>query len=340
MTWYHQLGFNKNPLDYRPNINLIGLKDEELQIINHVKKEEICFINGLTGSGKTSMLKRIQKKLAKEYKFMYLDAHDLPLDFDLEKELSKKRSFFDMLALRKYPKQKPVLIIDEFQSTDPDLVLKVRSKWEDPDKRKIRSIIIAQISKKLNNVSDSFKERIGSRVVNLRPLKDEELVVLLNMRLNNKRKRINYAKQLSSEAVEMLVNTSGGNPRRLLEYADLIFDYHYNKFKKLNPLRNKDYSINQHLTKQILEENGVLIKNIEQSEFEKVFSVFERHIIEFLAEKERTKEEVTEQLKLSSKAVSKALSKLEEDDYITPRTINGNTFYTITQRTNRLMVNE
>ena len=128
-TWYEKLKFDTNPLDARPNPNLVGLDEEAERLKNHILKEELCFLNGLTGSGKTSLLLKVQNEL-KQYKFVYLDAQDLPGDFNLEEELKKNMSFFDRITFRQFPRKKPVLLIDEFQSTNPNLILEARGKWE------------------------------------------------------------------------------------------------------------------------------------------------------------------------------------------------------------------
>lgn len=268
MTWYMDLKFEKNPLDIRPNPNLVGLKKEEKDVINHILKEDICFLNGLTGSGKTSLLKRIQRVL-KNHEFIYLDAHDLPQRFSLEKELKKKRSFFDKLALREYPKEKPVLIIDEFQATDPRLVLNARSKWEDPDKRVIKSIVIAQISKHLDNCTKSFKERISSRTVELTNLNNDELKEILKRRLYNSKLKRNFVECLSDETLDLIVKCSGKNPRRLLEYTDMIFDYHHRKFGNLNPIMRNDYKISYYAGKEILNYNNVYVEDLVKKADEK-----------------------------------------------------------------------
>jgi len=187
-TWYEELKFDTNPLDTRPNSNLVGLDKETEKLKNHILKEELCFLNGLTGSGKTSLLLKIQNEL-KRYKFIYLDAQDLPPDFNLEQELKKKRSFFDKITFKQFPRKKPVLLIDEFQSTNPNLILEARGKWESQD-RKIKSIVITQISKYLNNVSDSFKDRLGNRIMTLKPIDDFDMRKVLKNRLYNKKTKI------------------------------------------------------------------------------------------------------------------------------------------------------
>ncbi|MBR9677058.1 AAA family ATPase [Candidatus Woesearchaeota archaeon] len=292
MSWFATLGFKDNPLDIRPNPTLVGLNNEFDKVRNHILKEEICFLNGLTGSGKTSMLKKLQKEL-KNHKFIYLDAHDLPKDFSLEQELSKKRGFFDRITLKKFPTKQPVLIIDEFQDTDKNIVLQARSSWENPNIRKIRSIVIAQISPRLLNVTDSFKERLGNRMVRLRSLDDEELKTMLSTRLDNKKEKTNFYKKLSPETVDLLIEVSGGNPRRLLEYADLIFDFHHRKFKEHNPVLNDDYKISYHGAKEILDYHNIVVveQKVAKSKtatakgigaFERLYNPIEQKVLRYL----------------------------------------------------------
>lgn len=293
MPWYKQFGFYSNPLDIRPNPLLIGLDNEQKRLQNHILKGEICFINGLTGSGKSSLLKNIQNTL-KDHKFIYLDAQDLPDNFNLESELKNKRSFFDKITLKEYPSKKPVLIIDEFQDTDKNLILNARSKWERNHNQKIKAIVIAQISKYLNNVTDSFKERIGNRIITLRTLDDDELKEMLKIRFSQSRKGKLLFNKLNDEALNVLIYASGANPRRFLEYADLIFDFHHQKFGDLNPLKKKDYRVSHHAAKEILEVNDIntvgysAIREEEMKSsrpgevFEKYFTIDEQKIIKFL----------------------------------------------------------
>src|SRR3989338_4781576 len=200
-SWYEKLKFGTNPLDARPNPDLIGLDEEAERLKNHILKEELCFLNGLTGSGKTSLLLKIQNEL-KQHRFIYLDAQDLPKDFNLEQELMKKRSFFDKITFKQFPRKKPVLLIDEFQSTNPNLILEARGKWESQE-RKIKTIVIAQISKYLDNVSDSFKDRLGSRGITLRKLDDFDMRKVLETRLYNEKTKFNYIKKFKEDAIDL-----------------------------------------------------------------------------------------------------------------------------------------
>ena len=319
MTWYSELDFKENPLDVRPNPNLIGLDQEESKLRNHIEKGEICFINGLTGAGKSSMLKRIQETM-KGYSFIYLDAQDLPDSFSIEEELTKKRSFFDKITLKKYPTKIPVLIIDEFQDTDKNIVLEARSKWENPNERKIHAVVIAQIEQHLKNVTPSFKERLGNRLIKLPTLSDDEMREVLKIRLKQKDK--NYYDKLHSEAINLLVTVADGNPRRLLEYTDAIFDFHYTKFKDKNPIKNiNSYLVTYYAAKEILEHHDVNVKAYtyldpkektrKVEKFNKKFSKDEREVILYMLTSPRTEVDIVKHTKFNKTKVTRIIKVLK-----------------------------
>ena len=255
-TWYEQLGFRQNPLDLRPNPRLVGLEKQEEELKNHIRKGEICFIHGLTGSGKSSLLVRLQNEL-KDHSFVYLDAQELPVEFSLDEAIKNNRSILDKIALREYPSKPAVVVIDEFQATSPALALQARAKWENPNEKKVKSIVMAQISRQIKNVTPAFKERLGSRMITLPTLDDNEMKEILRIRLQS-RNGTNYYNKLHNEAINLLVACADGNPRRLLEYADYLFDFHYRKFGEHNPLlSNKTYLVNYYGAKEILDYYGV-----------------------------------------------------------------------------------
>ena len=347
MTWYKTLNFAKNPLDIRPNPNVIGLKEEEKALINHINRGDICFINGLTGSGKTSLLHRVQKKL-KDHSFIYLDANELPQNFNLEEELKSKRSIIDKLVMRAYPKEKQVLIIDEFQSADENLILNAKTKWELPRNRALKSIVIAQIGKQLKNCADSFKERVGNRKISLRELDKEGLKELLIKRLGNKKTRTSYAKIISEASFDIIVTASGRNPRRFLEYTDLLFDYHHRKYGRNNPIiTQKGYLISGELTEQILKAHEIIVeKGLRKKaskkvpkEFSERFSDFEKKMLFYLKDKARTEKEVAGKLKVSESYSKRCLNILHKQNLImSVGNKNKHKLWQITPEARRIMV--
>ena len=322
-TWYEKLKFDTNPLDARPNPNLVGLDEEAERLKNYIEKEELCFLNGLTGSGKTSLLLKVKNEL-KRYKLIYLDAQDLPKDFNLEEELKKERNFFDRLTFRQFPRKKPVLFIDEFQSTNPNLILEASGKWEGQS-RKIKAIVIAQISKYLKNVSDSFKDRLGNRIITLKPLDDFDMKKILEIRLYNNKDGFNYIKKLNDDAIDLIIKVADGNARRLLEYTDMIFDFHHRSFHDINPVEYKDtYHITYHAAKEILERNNISAADFEKevpkrknAHFEDIFSQLQQRILEFLHEFDRvTVVGIAKKLKIAESTATKSISALKKQNAV------------------------
>lgn len=326
-TWYEDLGFSANPLDLRPNPTLVGLEQEEQQLVNHILKEEICFLNGMTGAGKTSLLMRVQQRL-KDHTFIYLDAQDLPKSFNLEEEIKGQRNFFDRITFKDYPSKTPVLIIDEFQATDPNLVLEARGKWENAQNRRIKSIIIAQISKQLYNVTPAFRERLGSRIVSLRTLDDDEMKQILRLRLMHPAKQMSFYSKLSSDAVSLLIAAADGNPRRLLEYTDYIFDFHFHKFKQSNPMHVSDYTLTYWGAKEILDlheintavyepEHEKKRKRASES-FEERYDKAQQNVLKYLMTGPKTLEEIQSWFGYSKSKAKQLVSFLREDGSIVP----------------------
>lgn len=347
MPWYTEFKFLENPLDARPNPNLVGLEEEEEQLTNHIKKEELCFLNGLTGSGKTSLLQKIQNDL-KEYSFIYLDAQDLPKNFDLEQELKKKRNFFDKIRFKKFPAKKPVLIIDEFQATDPNLILEAKTKWDAPKEKRIRNIIIAQIDPRLKNVSGSFLDRLGNRIITLKDLDEDDMKEILKRRLHQEKKKDNCFDKLSPEAIDLLVAVADGNVRRLLEYTDLIFDFHHRHFDKNNPLiRSEKYKVSFHAVKEILERSDIvtpqskrLLKKIKTAHFEELFDRKEQTILKFLFYHNKvTYKALAQKANLSLSTIRKTFATLKKKNAVYMVGKKGReTTWQITQGAKRLMI--
>ncbi|MFH1011201.1 MAG: hypothetical protein V1784_08205, partial [bacterium] len=320
-----RLKFLSNPLDCRPNADLVGLDEQEARLKDFIMREEICFLNGLTGSGKSSLLLRIQRHL-KGHKFLYLDAQTLPKGFNLEEAIRSKRSFFDQIRLKKMPTKTPVLIIDEFQATDPGLVLDARGRWEANDDRQIKSIVIAQIDPHLKNVTPSFLERIGSRIIETRILDNDEMKEILRRRLHNKRTRTKYYDRLSDEAVNLLVDCADGNPRRLLEYAGEIFDFHHRKFSAHNPIEVKpDYTVTYWGAKEILELAKVDVASYEEKRktralvasgkagsFKQMFSEDEQQLLKYLMTGPKSLPEIMVYFHLTENAARQRLTTLEK----------------------------
>ena len=84
-------------------------------------------------------------------------------------------------------------------------------------------MVITQINQNLKNFSDSFKDRIGRRVIELGKLNKLDAINLINLRLGNK-------KLFDEKAIEKIIEIADYIPRKILEFCELV--YLKNKGKK------------------------------------------------------------------------------------------------------------
>ena len=177
--WWQHYGFESNPLDIRPNDNVLGLEDIERQVTNSIESGEIFLLYGPIGCGKTSLALKILKKLRNKYNFIYINAEEESspnIRKLVENVMYKKYLFF------KVRDQKPiVLIIDEFQNLNEAAIKCVKALY---DARKVHSPFLIQVSENVN-APPSFTNRIYRKIYLEFP--DEETIVeIVKTRLNEK----------------------------------------------------------------------------------------------------------------------------------------------------------
>ena len=145
------------------------------------------------------------------------------------------------------------------------------------------------------------------------------------------------------------------NPRRLLEYTDMLFDFHYRSFGHRNPIiKSSTYKITYHAAKEILELNGINVSDYEKSKnkdtksaretdtFEKFFSDQENKLIQYLiTDGPATPQEIKKHMKISLQKVRQMISKLQRKKGIrNAGKKNNKTFYEVSPEAKRLSVKE
>ena len=265
-AWHEQLGFEDYPLDPRSNPNLVGVEDIEQRLKDYILQGNMCLLAGFTGSGKTSMLKRLSMDpdLA-HLKFIYISADGVKKDFDVSDAIESHRSFWDRIKFTK-PKNL-VILLDECHMATRTLTESIKSKWNMvyPDgARCIHGVVVCQIDNHLStNFSGSFADRLGKRVVEMPRLSKDQLKQVLVKRLEAKSR--NYAETFSRDAMDFLTTNADGSVRQLLEYADAVFRTHAS-FGEENPLLQWDYRISKEVIFNALQTTGLSVKEKRSSQ--------------------------------------------------------------------------
>jgi len=337
--WYNKLGFSNYPLDPRSNPNLVGVENIENRLVSYILQGNMCLLCGHTGSGKTSMLKRLMlNKELKNFEFVYISADGIEKAKDIRSLINDKRS----IITRLFKKMKNIVILlDECQVASRILTESIKSRWNEeyPDGQKvIQSVIISQIDSNLkSNFSGSFMDRLGKRVIRMRKLTGKELEEVLNIRL--KSKKYNYIKKFDKTALKFLIRSCGGSVRQLLEYTDVIF----RELDRLDEksLINKRFKLKKDHVFTFLQKSGLVIdhgidfkkirRNKKHMKALEMFEQFGAMDSVLLAEK----------LDKTKRVAETIIRKLEKEGaLIVSHTEDDKNFYVMTPRMKHEMVTE
>ncbi|HLP79839.1 MAG TPA: hypothetical protein VK158_04350 [Acidobacteriota bacterium] len=256
MSWFSELGFSSYPLDPRSNPDLVGVDNVEEELIEYIIQGNMCLLCGFTGSGKTSMLKKISKSpKLKSYKFVFISADGVNKQFLVDDAIKSSKSLIDLLTFRK-PKRL-IVLLDESHLANRILTESIKSRWNFiyPDGEKmIQSVVVSQIEPQLGtNFSGSFMDRLGKRIVKMRRLEPSELEQVLRNRLQTPKK--NYVDVFDKKALDFLIKSADGSVRAMLEYTNVIFQKLHEM--KDEPLKNPKFKIEKTAVFNLLEAAGL-----------------------------------------------------------------------------------
>jgi len=211
--WFKKYGFFSNPFSIKPapfDFKVIG-QDKILEDLYYkVPNGNMAFIEGKFGNGKSTILKHLINKLRGERKVIYFACNRIDKDLDIEKLLIGKYGFWGRL-FKVHPKDMLVLL-DEAQDLTPENTQRIKYFF---DQGNIKSVVFTGVSYERCNLHESIKDRIGKDVLKLRELSDDEAILLI-------RNRIGETNLMSDEIVKKLWKLSNKNPRRLLQYSDMV----------------------------------------------------------------------------------------------------------------------
>ena len=211
--WFKKYGFFSNPFSIKPapfDFKVIG-QDKILEDLYYkVPNGNMAFIEGKFGNGKSTILKHLINKLRGERKVIYFACNRIDKDLDIEKLLIGKYGFWGRL-FKVHPKDM-IVLLDEAQDLTPENTQRIKYFF---DQGNIKSVVFTGVSYERCNLHESIKDRIGKDVLKLRELSDDEAILLI-------RNRIGETNLMSDEIVKKLWKLSNKNPRRLLQYSDMV----------------------------------------------------------------------------------------------------------------------
>ena len=295
--WYEEYKWSQNPFNAKYNTNLVGFDKQKETLKSYMQSGDMCLLTGEAGSGKTSLLKWLQKNV-KGHRMLYLSAEGIDEPFDLEKHV---RTFIR--------RKKVVLLLDEAQFCDEKVRMQLKQLW---DNGKIKSAIIAQLNADLANYGPSIRSRIGNRVIRLSKMNLETARELIGMRTEGK-------SPFTDEMIEEIVRESNKNPRKILETCETLCislagkEFTMRAVKEIMEQKKKESLLNLELLDEpTLPDNLAPTNRINV----KGFSPMQQRLLKLLFEGNRTSRQLSKIMNTSEGSVGKQLSNLIEQNAV------------------------
>jgi hypothetical protein len=228
------LGFQNNPCGILPDGFITGLSQQERELLTYLKGGHACLLHGEVGTGKTSLLQRLESQLRDDgFEVIYVDAKTLSglteIDFLSQfypqghrrlrwERRARSGSALARLLLKVAPYKPVILLLDEFaRIPHPALADQIEGFF---NQRLIHAFVCAQQRGEIQRTSQSFLDRIQNRHIETGRLSKEDCLAILAHRFGDK-------DMLSEQAMSTLVSECGCLPRRILESVERIYQHYY-----------------------------------------------------------------------------------------------------------------
>lgn len=224
-TWYNEYDFNVNPFEIDPMIDeprqLIGREEEEKEIVYRILSSNMVFVEGGRGKGKTALLRHAIENFKGHGKVIYLDANKVNKQINIENLLMGANKIRSGLMGKK-PKGM-ILLLDNIESLTPRNWERIKYYF---DQNYLKSVIFTGKNYAKINLPDSIKSRIGSRIIKLPNLTNQEALQVTQDRLGD-----DYEEILTDEEIMLLYKLSKGDLKEFLTNNYKLAQYKFDSSK-------------------------------------------------------------------------------------------------------------
>ncbi|MEK6936823.1 MAG: hypothetical protein AABW58_02010 [Nanoarchaeota archaeon] len=284
--WYKEYGWKFNPFTIKPSPDIIGYDAEREKLVNFISSGDICFLIGNPGAGKTSLLKWVENNIRKHFP-VYLNMETIDKNFSIQKFLYDHTKFSRRLLGLEFPKN-TVFLLDESAVTNEEFRHALKLHF---DENRIKSIVFAQAGEEAD-IPESFRNRVGHRIVKLTSLKEEVAFDFI-------KKRCGKFCPFTEGAITFIAEKSNYLPRKILENCENIC---------INMKGKKEININD--VQYVLR-----IRPEEETKTDSL-SPMEENILKILKQTNKTSQELAELLSTTEGSVGKQLSKLMQKNLV------------------------
>ena len=210
MEWFEELGFDSNPFDAGLEASAkyaVGIDRPFEELEYYVDSGSVVFVEGPLGSGKSVLLWKLADRLGGRAVYADRSAGEP----DVRSIMRKKTSFLDRL-FGKTPRG-IVLLIDNLANLSPLSQTAMSQLKYHYDNNYLGAVVFAGASFLSAGLSPALVDRIGSRVIKLSALAENDAVFMV-------RNRLGSSAILGDESIRKLYKMSGKDPKRFLQLCE------------------------------------------------------------------------------------------------------------------------
>ena len=310
--WYKKLGFHNNPFSIKPAAFQSEMVAYDLDyIFEKVDNAEMVFIEGLYGSGKTTILKSIINNFRGKNRIIYFSFNN-GRNFDTQALLKGANTFFKRLAGLEV--SDVIMLLDEVNGMTKSHAKDVFNFYQEGI---VQSIVFVDKEYKKKNFPKEISTFLNGNVIRTVHLNQDEAIELVNSRLGD-------IDLFTNKIIKQIFNLADKNPRRFLAYCEDVARYAV----EMDDFKVSDFHIETVLEDVIKEKKVKKVKKVSKieepkPERQKKFKV--NKLVEGKKEKlgmvEATKEIIEPVLEIKEKEDVSEITNDESDMENTPEKV-------------------
>ena len=207
MNWFEDLGFDDNP--FSPSLEAsaraaVGLDKPIRDVEYFISAGSLIFVEGARGTGKSVFLKKLSDRLGRRAVTVDGEAGAV----GIRKAVRQKTSILARV-FGDGPKN-VVLLVDNANGLSKDAMELIKYNF---DNNHFSAVVLAGTSLKHAGLSASILDRIGTRIITLPAITEEEAVLIA-------RNRLGFSDIITDDTLRKLYKKSDKNPKAFLHMCE------------------------------------------------------------------------------------------------------------------------
>ena len=208
MVWYENYDFESDPF-LKPEMTF-GSKKVVDELVYRVESGSLVYIEGPAGAGKSSVLRKLIDEFGGKGKVIFFDCGQIDRKVNIELLMTGKYGFFGKMFKVK-PKDM-ILLLDNANYLSMKNCERIKYYF---DNNFVKSVIFTGTYYAKAHFSDSLRDRIGGRVVQLPVLSPDDAVKLTRERAPN-------VDLFTDDIIKKIYKQSQNNPKKFLSNLSSI----------------------------------------------------------------------------------------------------------------------